>query len=270
MMKKKTKYFLLTLGTFLCVNCSAFNQVFAQVVPPSSTNIPLLPSGYTLQQVHLKDSSVIGQEEIQEIAAPYIGRNVTFQDLRKIQIQLAKLYEKAGYLNSFVQILSEDNQQLQAGKGIVVYRAVESKLEKIEVEGLSHLQENYVRERLSPYASSPLNIKSLEDGLLLLKEDNLISQVDSTIVPGELDGASLWTVKVKEAPVWKVAAESSNEESPLVGEWGWDVTLENKNIWGFGDRAQIEYKQTEGLERFLTSVSLPVNSDNGTVQLSYQ
>ena len=261
MMKNKLRSFRLgTIGIFLLWTFSGFSQVLLAQSNPSSSpfNIPLLPSGYTLQKVILEDSSVITQEEVKEIAAPFIGKSITLEDLRRIQIQLTELYTKAGYLDSFVQFLSQDNQRLEAGEGIVVYRARESQLEAIEVEGLSHLRENYVRDR------------RLEEGLFLLQEDPLITQVNATLVPGNLEPKRIWKIRIKEAPNWQIVTEISNEESPFVGEWGAKAILENKNVLGFGDRAQIEYKQTEGLERFLANVSVPVNPGNGRVQVSYQ
>ncbi|EAZ88361.1 ShlB/FhaC/HecB family hemolysin secretion/activation protein [Crocosphaera chwakensis] len=232
--------------------------------------IPLLPSGVTLEEIILKDSSVITQEQVEEVAAPFLSKNVTLEDLRKIQTQLTELYTQAGYLNSLVRFLPQDNRRLEAGEGIIVYRAIESKLEKIEVQNLSHLHQKYVEDRLWAYESKPLNARSLEEGLLLLQQDELISKVEGKLIPGSSQGENIWIVRVEEAPVWQIATEISNEESPFVGEWGVKGILENKNIFGVGDRAQVEYKQTEGLERLLANISVPLNPQNGRLQLSYQ
>ena len=150
--------------------------VRAEPLPPRA-EIPLLPAGSTLQQVILYDSTVVSQEQVDAAARPYIGLNVTLEDLQELQKQLNALYIQAGYTTTIVQFLARDNQRLEAGEGIVVYRALEGNLEKIETDGLSHLRESYLRERLLPYAESPLNINQLEEGLLLLQEDSLIDTI---------------------------------------------------------------------------------------------
>lgn len=257
---------LLALYPFFCPYLKAEEKPNSSSV--TVENIPLLPPNVTLDAIILKDSSVITQEQVDQMFSELLGKNITLEDIRQIEEKLTEIYQKNGYLNSLIQFLPEDNKNLEKGKGIIVVRARESQVE-IEIKGLSHLKETYVRDRLLPYASSPPNINKLQDGLILLQNNDLISKVNARLIPGR-ENHQILEIEIEESPRWEISSDLSNEESPLVGEWGAEVILRNNNIFGFGDQAQVQYKGTEGLERFLTNVSIPINSNNGTIRLSYQ
>ncbi|WP_013325517.1 ShlB/FhaC/HecB family hemolysin secretion/activation protein [Gloeothece verrucosa] len=236
-------------------------------LPADST---LFPPGVTLQTVFLKNSTVISIDEIKRIAQSYQGKNITFEDALQIQEKLNNLYKNKGYINSRVNFFPEDNEDLEAGKGILVFRAEEGSLQTLQIQGLSKMKESYIRDRLLPYASTPLNINKLEEGLLILRENSLIKGINSQIIPGDNKMQSIWVVQIDEAPAWEVGVGTNNEESPLVGDLGWQIGLENRNLFGGGEAAQAEINGTEGLTRGVFSVNLPVNSQDSFLGLNYQ
>lgn len=227
-----------------------------------------IPSSFLLREVRLEGSTVFSQEQVNAIVGSYVGKTVTFEDLLTIQTLLSEMYTQAGYVTSLVILSEEENQNLDSG--IITYHALEGQLENLNVEELSHLKDSYVRERLLPYAATPLNVNQLEEGLLLLRDNPLFSSVNSTLIPGSQPGKNQWDVILKEAPIWRIEAEGSNDENPAVGNWGGRVAFKNQNVFGGGDQWRAEYKQTEGLKRFLTSYEVPISAQGGSVQLSYQ
>jgi hemolysin activation/secretion protein len=240
--------------------------------PAGAGGFPLSES-FLLKEVRLLDSTVFSPQEVKAVVAPFLGKSVTVGDLFEIQELLTDLYLRKGYQTSLVILPLAENQALDGG--VVVYRALEGQLagaggEKISVAGLHHLSDSYVRERLLPYATTPLNVYKLEEGLQLLKENPLLSEVNAELIPSGQPGYSQWVVTVKEAPLWRVGGEGSNDENPAVGDWGGKLFLENRNVFGLGDKLAVEYKRTEGLERFLATASLPLNPQDGTLQLAYQ
>ena len=259
----------------LLINCS-ISIIYVQfcIFSPETivyaSPIDLLPEGITLKQIILKDSTVLTPEQVDLVAKEYIGQNITFEDLREIQLRLNLLYHQSGYTTSLVQFLTKDNGLLESGEGVIVYRALEVSLEQVQIEGLSNLRENYIRDWLLPYATTPLNINRLETGLLLLQESELIEKIESNLVAGSRPSQNILKIRLIEAPIWRIAIEGSNEENPAVGEWGTKVLLENLSLFGGGEGARLEFKQTEGLSRFLTIASIPLHSSNSLFQLSYQ
>jgi hemolysin activation/secretion protein len=236
--------------------------------PPVTASALSLPASFILREVRLVNSTIFTQEQVNTSASSYLGKAVTFETLLEIQTRLSELYVQLGYVTSVVVLPEEESQNLDGGT--VIYKALEGQLEALQVEGLKHLKESYVRERLLPYASTPLNVNKLEEGLLLLRDDPLFSSVNSRLIPGSQAGKNQWVVTLKEAPVWRIEAEGSNDENSAVGDWGGRVALKNYNVLGVGDEFRAEYKRTEGLERFLTSYEIPISPQGGAVQLSYQ
>ena len=69
----------------------------------------------------------------------------------------------------------------EAIEGTVTYQVVEGRLGEIRVEGLQHLQPEYVQQRLSPCAEPPLNVNCLQEQLQLLSQDPLFAQVRANL-----------------------------------------------------------------------------------------
>ncbi|MEL4894709.1 ShlB/FhaC/HecB family hemolysin secretion/activation protein [Crocosphaera sp. Alani8] len=210
----------------------------------------------------------MSDEQVNQMFRELLGKNISLEDIRRIEMELTEIYQKNGYLNTVVNFFPEDNRKLEEGKGIIVFRARESQVE-IEIKGLYHLKKSYVHDRLSPYVASPPNINQIQEGLILLQQNDLISEVNARLIPGTKNNQVL-EIDIRESPRWEISSDWSNEESPLIGEWGAEIMLSNKNLFGFGDKAQLQYKGTEGLERFLSSLIIPVNSNDGIIKLSYQ
>lgn len=254
-------------GFWICVPTSALPDARSDLanegpkIEPQSVNL-------ILREVKVIDSTVLSQPEIEEAIAPFVGKTVTFEALLTIQTRLTQLYVQKGYINSLVTLPSELNEELE--KGIVIYRAVEGELEKVEIEGLDHLRESYIRERIEPYAAKPFNVYALEEGLVLLRENPLVENLESRLIEGNRPTQSQLLLKVEEAPRWRVEVEGSNEENPLVGEWGGKISLANQNLLGGGESLEVQYKRTEGIERFLVTSQIPINSKDGKIQLAYQ
>jgi hemolysin activation/secretion protein len=78
------------------------------------------------------------------------------------------------------------------------------------------------------------------------------------------------SVRVTEAPLYSIGAEVSNDENPSVGETGIRFFAEDRSLSGNGDNLYLEYKVTEGLNRFLASYTYPLPSDIGRFDISYQ
>lgn len=235
---------------------------------PRSEQVRPLRKSFRLRAVRLEGSTVFERERVDEIVAPYLGKTVTFETLLQIQSSLTDLYVRAGYVTSGVILPRKENQELQ--NGVVIYRALEGKVTNIQIEGLTHLNESYVRSRLMPYLSKPLNVYQLERGLQLLQMNPLVAELESRLIPGSQPARHELILTLKEAARWLLALEGSNDENPAVGEWGGKLSVANQNLWKLGHSLKLEYKFTEGLERFLVTNQIPLNAKDGMLNWAYQ
>ncbi|WP_254721758.1 ShlB/FhaC/HecB family hemolysin secretion/activation protein [Kovacikia minuta] len=257
--------------------------------PPASTpapslEIPAPPSPPEIvspsqERFRVKKIEVLGntvlQQEIADLVKQYLAKQdvkkapesqgLTLDDLLELRSQITQLYVDNGYVTSGAFL--PNNQALN--RGIVQIQVVEGELERIEISGLSHLRENYVRRRLERATAPPLNRQRLESALQLLQIDPLIAQVNAQLTAGSTPGRNVLIVELKEAPAFHAGVEIDNSQSPSIGSIQGSVFAEHNNLLGFGDRLGASFGKTEGLNLYNVSYAVPLNPLNGTLSLRY-
>ena len=136
---------------------------------PSGQSTPLLQAPPTLRQpvapsqagptprirvleIRVTGSTVFSAKELEQLTAPYVGRDVTTEDLSALRQALTLKYVNAGYINSGALLPDQT-----VAEGVIEYRIVEGRLSDISVTGTSHLDSGYVRERLALGGVAPLS-----------------------------------------------------------------------------------------------------------------
>ncbi|NES18658.1 MAG: ShlB/FhaC/HecB family hemolysin secretion/activation protein, partial [Symploca sp. SIO3E6] len=153
-------------------------------LPPLPTTLPETPSpilpttptpetpetpselGVTVkvERVEVLGSTVFAPTELAAAVAEFMGKEATFEELLEIRTVIAKLYTDNGYTTSGAFLPPQDLTD-----GVVIVQVVEGAIEQIEIEGLKHLNEGYVRSRLGLAAQPPINLQRLEEALQLLQ-----------------------------------------------------------------------------------------------------
>ncbi len=247
--------------------------------PPPSLEIPntplptqaFPPSGkpFPVNKIEVLGSTVLHSEITKLVKAyeqkEHENKGLTFEDLLELRSQITKLYVDNGYVTSGAFL--PNNQSLS--QKIVRIQVVEGELERIDVSGLRHLKENYVRRRLALAAHPPLNQRRLEESLQLLQIDPVIAQVNAELTAGSAPGRNILRVQVKEAPPFHAGIEINNSQSPSIGSIQGSVFAEHDNLLGFGDRLSATFGKTDGLDLYDISYTVPVNPQNGTVSLRF-
>ena len=202
-------------------------------------------------------------------------QKITFAQLQQLISEVTKLYNDRGYINSFAYIPStseEPNQRLQnrGAAGEVIIKIVEGGLESIRVTrrtGKVRLNLNYVCSRLA-IASQPLQTSRLLDALRLLELDPLIKNISAELIPGSQSHRSVLEVKFEEEKTFSAALLLDNRRAPSIGSFRRQLQLTEANLLGKGDGLSLAYTNTDGSNAFDLSYILPLNSHNGTINLS--
>ncbi len=213
-------------------------------------------TGNTVLQAEIK-------ELIQESKLKY--RTATFEDLVCLRSRVTDLYLQNGYVTSGAFLVN--NQDLS--QGIVQIQVVEGELEDIQISGLEHLTDSYVRSRLNLATTTPLNQEKLETGLQLLILNPIIATVSAELTAGKRPGSNILLLEIEEADAFSTTLEINNYRPPSIGEIQGRVNITHNNLFGFGDRFRTEYNFTEGLDLYNFGYSLPINSYDGTIGVSY-
>ncbi|HEY9597976.1 MAG TPA: ShlB/FhaC/HecB family hemolysin secretion/activation protein [Cyanophyceae cyanobacterium] len=234
--------------------------------PPETppTPPPDLEIRVKVKRVEVLGSTVFSSQQLQDVVAPFIGKDATFEELLAIRTAITRLYTDNGYTTSGAFLPSQDLTD-----GVVKIQVVEGTIEKIEIQGLRRLREGYVRDRILAATQAPVNLRHLEEALQRLQLNPLITTVQAELSTGTSPGLSLLKLKVTEAQPLAVAVSVDNRDSPSVGEIGGTLSVSYNDLLGFGDRVSANYSISEGLNSYDLSYELPVNSRDGTLNFSY-
>ena len=240
---------------------------------PSTSPEPSAPGGENLDTTFdIKKVEVTGntifQREIAALVKEYEGekgRQATFETLLELRAAITQLYAQNGYITSGAFLLN--NQALD--QGIVRIQVVEGSLEQIEIDGLTHLQERYVRSRLERATQPPLQRQRLEEALQLLQLDPLIAQVNAELTAGSTPGRNRLRVTLQEAPPFHASVAIANDQSPSIGSIAGSIFASHDDLLGLGDRLTATYSRTEALNLYNFSYTVPFNALNGTASISY-
>ncbi len=225
---------------------------------------PAVTTKIKVKKVEVNGSTVFSPEELAKAVSSFIGQELSYEQILEIRTAINQLYISKGYKTSGSFLPPQDIDD-----GVVQVQVVEGKLERIDIEGLTRLRPEYVRERLRLAGSAPLNLDQLNAGLQLLKSNPLFDEVQAELAAGTRSGQNVLIVKLKEAPPIDAALIIDNREVPSVGSVGATAALGYNNLLGVGDRINAVVGITEGVNSYGFSYEIPVNARNDKVSFRY-
>lgn len=218
-----------------------------------------------VKKIEVSGSTIFKPEEIQTITAPYEGKELTLEELRKVADAITQLYLERGYITSRAILASQ-----QIIDGVVKIVVVEGSLEKIEIEGAKRIDPNYIRSRLRLGAGVPLSTIALENQLRLLRIDPLFENIEASLRASDKIGKSILSVRVKEAKPLITNFSIDNYSPPSVGSERMGAFFLYRNLTGIGDEISASYYKSFGESNIYDlSYRVPINAMNGTVQIRF-
>ena len=219
-----------------------------------------------VRKIIITGSTVFSKEELAEITKPYVGREVTSEDLEALRQTLTKYYISRGYVNSGAIIPDQ-----KVVNGVITLRVIEGKVSDIEVRGNRWFTKGYLQNRLALGTGPPVNIAQLQQRLQLLQQNELLERLQAELKPGIRPGESVLRVTVQERPPVLVTAGFDNYQPPSVGaERGW-LSIAHRNLTGHGDPLRLSYGRSQGINPQLDIwYAFPVTAHDTTVNMRYR
>lgn len=238
--------------------------------PPTSPPSPSLPPELESLRFPVDRIEVVGntvlQEEVAALVGPLEGQILSLEQLLDLRAAITALYIDNGYITSGAFLPT--GQDLS--DRVVQIQVLEGEVEAIQVNGLTRLSQGYITGRLARAIQPPLNRERLEDALRLLQIDPLLAQVNGELTAGSRPGQNLLILDVVEADATSLALSLDNSQSVSTGSVQGEALISHRNLLGFGDFARASYGHTEGLDRYELSYGIPLNAQDGTLQLRYE
>ncbi|MEO1592769.1 MAG: ShlB/FhaC/HecB family hemolysin secretion/activation protein [Cyanobacteria bacterium J06632_22] len=241
---------------------------------PDELLAPVNPSGpgedlndadatFFVDDIQIQGSTVFTAADFADLIAPYVDRQVSFNELLQLRTAITERYVEAGYLTSGALIPPQtlvDN--------VVILQVIEGELEDIVITGTTRLNEGYVRSRIERVATPPLQVENLLAGLQRLQLDPLIETVAADLQAGVRPGTSLLVLDITEAESFDVTTRLANNRSPNIGGTQRTLGISEGNLFGLGDKISFDYKNTDGSDGFDLSYTLPISANNDTLRLA--
>src|SRR5262245_33503586 len=218
------------------------------------------------REIRLTGNTAISTEELTSVTAPYTNRELTSEDHEALRLALTHYYINKGYINSGAVI----PDQTVTG-GVVTLQIIEGELSRIEVSGNTWLRASYIQNRVALDSGPPVNLNAMQRRLQLLQQDPLIQRLNAELSPGVGPGDSILHVRVDERPPYSVWMGFNNYQSPTVGAERGLLSLEHRNLTGYGDSLSVTYGGSEGVNPQLDSLyTFPITARDTALSLEYR
>jgi hemolysin activation/secretion protein len=213
--------------------------------------------------------------EVADILARNSG-NLTLDDLEEIRQKLTLLYVNAGYINSGAIL---PDQTIDKDKGVVTYRIVEGKLNKINLPATTRLRTGYLKDRIWSDPARPLDALALRNNLELLRQNPNVKSINAELKPGERPGESFLDVSVTENVPWQVGLQFDNNRSPSVGAERFSFIASDTDLLGLSDSLSLRWGLTKGqldhaefaeLDDINIAYAIPVSRSDTTLQFTFE
>ena len=229
----------------------------APVVPPAAPapeyKLPPLPREQSsaaapagqgqmfVRHIQVQGVTVFKPVQIAAIVAPYENRTVTSADLQSLRVALTRLYVDKGYIDSGVVLPDQEPKD-----GVVVFRAVEGVLARVEVSGKSHLNHRFVAARLHHQVDDPLKVPNLQAALRYLQQDPNIQRLDAVLAPGDQAGQAVLRLNIEEQPRFSAGLGVDNHQSSSIGATAGSAFFGARDLTGLGDELRGSVGRSRG------------------------
>ena len=248
----------------------------ASAQAPASQSLPgtAAPAETTfrLNDVRLKGVAALDEQELHQLAAPYLGRDVNLAELQALAQAITAQYREHGY---FLAQAIVPVQQVK--DGVVEISVIEGRLGQVNVTVApdAPITAERVRAFLAAVpVGEAVNAAAYERAMLLLSDQPGI-KVTSGLQQGVATGTVDLAVEVVAARRWSFTAEADNHGTLETGRWRLGGTARWNSPAGVGDNLDARLMVSDrGLTFGRLGYELPLGGSGlrlglGVAQMQY-
>ena len=184
-----------------------------------------------VERIVFRGNRALRASALQEVAAPYLGRDLSSAEIEELRIALTLEYTNRGYIDSGVVL----DPGAPYHDGTLAFLSIEGHVTEVRVHGLAGLRPAYVIDRLQGPADEVFNVNVLRERYQQLLDDPLFTRLNSRIEPGAELGQAVIDVDAERARPYSVGLAFNNYRPPSIGEKAYDLTAQVRDVTGWGD-----------------------------------
>ena len=214
---------------------------------------------FTVKQFVIEGVHILPEAEVQNAIKPWLGVQVTFEDIQRACDEIQNLYRSKGYI---VQAIVPPQKMKDGVLKIVV---TEAKMGKVTVEtpqGPTRFSKELAAEYItySNPIGEPLNMDALDRAIIILNETPGV-MVAHQLAPGEKDGETGVNLQLTQPELVSGRVEANTYGSRTTGANQGVFALTLNGPLGIGDSASINGIASQGSQYIQGAVSLPGSKD---------
>jgi hemolysin activation/secretion protein len=196
-------------------------------------------SRFDIARFQVDGNTLLPQQAIDSLLAPYAGKNRDFGDVQRALEALETAYRARGY--NVVQVLLPEQELNQ---GVVHFAVIETKIGKVMVQGNKVFDEANIRRSLPGLREGEVpNIGRISTSLHMANE-NPAKKTSLQLQSGDKDDKIDALLKVDDDKAWKVGANLDNTGTGSTGKSHVGFTYQNANIAGRDHVLSLQYTTT--------------------------
>ena len=250
--------------------------LWAQILPPpaarlNESNRLAAATRLFVRGFDFEGNRAFTSTELAKVTQSFTNREISSEELEQARRSISVFYVNHGYINSGALIPDQSPTN-----GIIVIRIVEGNLSGVALRGNKWLRDGYITNRLARWATPPLNLNDLQQGLQILRQNPNVTQVNAELKPGTAPGESLLDLKVADQQPFRVGVQADNDRPPSVGQYEVWALGSDLNLTGHSDPLELKYgiansgkdgPEFSGIDNMEGSYSLPLTRFDTTLSL---
>lgn len=218
---------------------------------------------FKLRKVRFDKSKFLSREELNAIAAKYIGKEVDIAALQQLVADVNALYAQKGIVTG-IATLPEQNPE----NGVVHIKLTEGRLEKTKVEGNVQTSSQYILYRVDQPKGQILDVPKLNQDVVWFNRTNDV-QIRALLAPGSSFGLTDLQFAVTEPPRNVLQLFYDNQGVQSTGEVEQGIFYKGHSILGQDDRLTIYGVHSDGNLNGNVAYNIPIDDWGGRIGASY-
>jgi hemolysin activation/secretion protein len=236
------------------------------VIGPAASPTVIGPSGgptFVLKKVVFDKSEFLSQQELDAIAAPYIGRRVDNAELQRLLKAVNDVYAERRQITAIAFLPKQDLKSGTLRIGIV-----EGRVGAVNVQGGKSVKPEAITDAVKLVPGTVVDVPKLEDQVAWYNRGHL-SQLQAALQPGVSFGLTNIDLSVLEPPKNVLQMFVDNQGIYSVGEFQGGANFQHYNMLGIDDRLTVYGIYAQGNKNINVAYDMPVNPWSGRAGVSY-
>lgn len=184
----------------------------------------------TVNRVEFPKSDVFSEEELQQFAAPLIGRTVSIEEINKVIDAISKKYVSSDYFTSRAYLPEQT-----VSDGVLKISLYEGRVGKISVENNKWTRSSYVTNRIDTKEGDLFKLRALEKQVITFNNNNDV-KLNVKIEPGEQVGTTDVSIKTDDKFPFHITGVFDNMGRENIGVLRGGAILSSDSLFGFRDK----------------------------------